>query len=374
MTAHCLLALALFAAGPTPPAIADNGVPTSTLPTISQSGAIAGVVVNGSQSEQPVAGAKVILQLKSDGDFALLDETETDSAGRFHFSRLLVSEHLQYKTGTNYGGIHYPGPRIELNSQQNRVAARIVVRDTIEHPNPLVARQHVVFVESETGLLRITESMIIENPTDRCYVGRSVTQDEEEPETLQLSIPRDFLKVTFHKEFFGRAFAVKGDRLVTSLPWEPGQRELSFTYVLSNDDAYQIWQRPLDLPTDHLSVRIATDAPEEVACTLNGESLARREVMSDLVFESQTATLPQGQLVRIELGQLPVPWMVYGRWGAALALVVIVVTGVLLRMRRWNQSRRVAQVESAAPRPSDSNKTHARQHKRRALRKRRRAA
>ena len=44
--------------------------------------------------------------------------------------------------------------------------------------------------------------------------------------------PADFQKVTFHEEFFGRAFAMRDGKLVTSIPWEPGQRVLAFTYFL----------------------------------------------------------------------------------------------------------------------------------------------
>ena len=51
----------------------------------SHDGWIGGNVVNESRSEEPIAGATVVLQIKTTGDFVLLDQTTTDASGRFCF-------------------------------------------------------------------------------------------------------------------------------------------------------------------------------------------------------------------------------------------------------------------------------------------------
>lgn len=316
MTTYSLIALTLL----------------SGVPDISHDGVVSGNVVNGSRQAAPVEGAKVVLQLKSRDQFNVFDTLQTDSSGFFIFRGLMVSDHIEYKLAAQHGGVHYPGPRFVLTRDRKSLATRIMVRDTITHPNPLVVRQHVVRIVSDTGLLRVTEALLIDNPTERCYVGPEPAASEDTV-TLRLSIPRDFIKVTFHKEFFGRAFAVKEDALVTGLPWEPGQRELAFTYILANESGSLTWQRPLDLPTENLTLAVDTNATDELSCSLDDVPLPQVDSRDAPTFAARGATLKSGAVIQLTLGKLPIAWTVYARWSIVIVLAVIVVASVLRRMR-----------------------------------------
>lgn len=57
--------------------------------------------------------------------------------------------------------------------------------------------------------------------TFRTYVGRPAHEGGRTA-TLRLSIPSDFHRTTFHKEFYGRQFTLIDGRLVTDIPWAPG--------------------------------------------------------------------------------------------------------------------------------------------------------
>ncbi|MHB8864639.1 MAG: hypothetical protein ACYC6N_19715 [Pirellulaceae bacterium] len=297
-------------------------------------GCIGGLVVNQSHDNQPVCGARVVLQMKSNGDFKLLDETLTDGAGRFLFCNLLVSPYVEYKTSADYEGIHYPGPRVQLTSQRNTAAATLGVRDIVHEPNPLRVRAHEIYVRSSTGVLEVTESLWVENPTDKTYVGPVTKNVEDLPITLQLSIPSDFQKVTFHQEFFGRSFAMRQGKLVTSIPWEPGKREVKFTYFMRIAHQDRLWQRTVDLPTDELRICIATTAPEQVSSNLEPRGSTRRAGYFEVHFaSSKTPLLPQ-HVVRCQLEELPLPWTWYGKWIAALLLITVILCGSIANRRR----------------------------------------
>jgi hypothetical protein len=223
----------------------------------------------------------------------------------------------------------------------DRPTAQVVlkVRETIGEPDPLVLRDYDLVVRPEPGALRVTETMVIDNPEPATYVGRRPPGGAE-PVTLQLGIPPDFERVTFDKEFYGRGFSLINEKLVTAIPWTPGQRELRFTYVLRNDGRQRHWTRPLDLPCRHVRLTVRTEAPEEVSCNLAASS--RRED-AGVVFESQTRELPAGFTIRLELSRLPVPVMAYARWVvlAALALVIVGTWLVMSRQRRAPDRREV---------------------------------
>jgi hypothetical protein len=321
---------------------------------VSQDGYIGGVVVNSSRDEQPVAGAKVVLEMKSDGDFVLLDETITDAAGRFLFRNLLVSEHIQYKPSAQFEGIHYPGARILFARERNTAAVTLAVRDIVREPNPLLVKDHEIYIRSTTGMLEVTESLVIENPLPQTYVGAAPDSEEDKPVTLQLSIPTEFQKVTFHNEFFGRSFAIRDGKLVTSVPWEPGKRPLKFTYYLRNAQQQRLWERTLDLPTDALRVRVATSAPDRVTGNLDRRATTQCAGYSEVLFTSGSMQLPAQYVVRCALGALRVPWTTYGKWCATLVLLALIASGCIAhRRRRTAIARRVsdARGNAALPRP-----------------------
>ena len=165
-----------------------------------------------------------------------------------------MGEGVVYQAGATRHGIFYPGPHIRLTGLHPTARTALSVCDASASPNPLVLKKMDVAIRPESGMLKVTESLLVENPSHTCYVG--LAAHDEAPVTLELSIPPDFERTTFDLEFFGRRFAVVNHKLVTSVPWPPGRRELRYTYVLRNTQEVTLWQRPLDLPCSHLTVRV----------------------------------------------------------------------------------------------------------------------
>ncbi len=227
------------------------------LGTPADKGVVEGVVVRA-VDQKSVDGAEVMLRAKAAGQWLLLAQTVSDSQGKFHFEDLPVGSHYRFQAGANHDGIYYPGPSVRLSSSQPRAEVRLAVHDAVAFPNPLVVRQHTITLSPKPDALEVTESMVIDNPSQACYVGQA-SQSGTEPVTLHLSIPADFTRVTFAEEFFGRRCSLVGGKLATSVPWPPGRRELAFSYVLPAHHRHLEWRRSLDLPTSNVKVVVRTD-------------------------------------------------------------------------------------------------------------------
>ena len=316
-----------------------------------QQGAIGGIVVHAS-NRAPVGGADVVLRIEIDGQFVPLAKTTADEQGKFLFHSLPVGEGYLYLPGANRDDVHYPGPRVRLTPERSQVGVKLEVRDATTGPNPLVARRHEVIICPEPGALTVTETILVDNPTSKCYVGQAAGEDAG-PVTLRLAVPPDFERATFHEEFFGRRFSMVDGKMVTGVPWQPGQREVKLTYVLPNSEHDRLWKRPLDLACSDVRVRVQTARPSEVFCNLEPGTAARD---GEIVFESRGKTLPAGYVIRVELGRLPVPFMVYGRWLALAALVGLVAAATLAALRR----RRDPEDRSASDGPSSRGRTNRR--------------
>ena len=219
-------------------------------------GTISGTVLNRSGDRARPCQATVMLLVLSDGQFVPFRETTADAQGKFRFDGLPVGDAYRYRAGANQDGVHFPGPRVSLTATRPSVALELTVYDASPRPCPLVIRQYEITLCPEPGMLRVTESMVVDNPSSTCYVGMAAEEDVG-PVTLELAVPGDFERVTFQEEFYGRQFAMTAGKLATRIPWPPGRRELKFTYVLRSTESYRVWERPLDLPSSNVRVQVA---------------------------------------------------------------------------------------------------------------------
>jgi len=315
------------------------GLCVMAVPSAAREGTITGLVLNASRGKAPSPETEVVLRVRLGDEYVPFHQTKTDARGRFRFEHVPIGKDYRYLPGASRGGVHYPGPPFEVTRQQPWVSVDLQVWDAVTEPNPLVIRRAEIVIRPEPGFLYVTESLLVENPAPACYVGRAA-EEGGEAVTLRLAIPPEFGRTTFFQEFFGRRFTISKQGLVTGIPWPPGRRELSYTYVLPNTNRYYRWERPLDLPCFGLRVRVENAKADEVVCNLKPGPAEGNGALS---FDSGDQPLPAGYTVSVELGRLPLPFMAYARWLALAILIALAVgTGlvVIRRRRAVEQNRR----------------------------------
>jgi hypothetical protein len=205
---------------------------------------------------------------------------------------------------------------VRLTPDRPRAQVELKVFDEAAQPNPLVIRRHDVVIRSESGVLRVSESLQIENPARVCYVGSSGAE-QGSPVTLRLQIPPDFERTTFRSEFFGRHFVWQDHTLATRIPWPPGIRTLEFVYLIPNDSARRVWLRRVDLPCHEMHVTVYGGTPDEISCAC----LPHKEIHDDHVSFVSFDKLPAGQIIQLHLDGLPISLAVYLRIAAVLTLL-----------------------------------------------------
>lgn len=301
-------------------------------PALNPEGSIAGAVLNGSQNREPLGDVEVQLRAQLDGIFEPIASTKTDSMGRFVFHGVPLDPTIVYLPGANRGEIHYPGQRVQLDSDHRAVSTNIVVFDAVHTPSPLTASRHEIDIQTDERLMTVTETLVVSNPSLSTYIGQS--QGERGTVTLRLTIPENFDKVTFNREFYGRRFRIIDHRLVTDIPWPPGDRELKLTYHIPSEGGAGQFRRLLDLPTSDLRVHVQTIKDGGVTC-----ELPRLNSSGDgFIFASVGKQLPAGHIIDIQIGPTPFAWMQYVRWGSLLLLGAAIVVTFAIHRRRARQA------------------------------------
>ena len=116
--------------------------------------------------------------------------TVTDQHGHFVFDNLAVEPGLVYLPGVNRHGVHYPGPRVPLDEVHDSPRALDGLSTAVATPSPLVVARHEIDIQVKTGVVEITETVLVINPTLTTYVGQATS--DSPPRTLSLWIPDRF--------------------------------------------------------------------------------------------------------------------------------------------------------------------------------------
>jgi hypothetical protein len=211
----------------------------------------------------------------------------------------------------------------------------IVAFDAVSSPCPLVAKRHEIDVTVEEQVLKITESLLISNPSRATYVGQSMGHGP--PVTFWLSIPKNFDRVTFDKEFFGRRFVVVDHRPVTDMPWLPGEQEMRYTYRVPLVETAGQFRRLVDVPTSVVRVRVHGADQRLVSCNLPRSSDSPD---GQLAFAAAGEPLARDFTIELQIASLPFPWGRYARWAAVVVLAVLAgATVAIPPLRRLFKSR-----------------------------------
>ncbi|MCA9217306.1 MAG: carboxypeptidase regulatory-like domain-containing protein [Planctomycetales bacterium] len=301
-------------------------------------GVIEGTIQNGTRTDGATAGVDVVLRAEVGGQMGVVAETVSDIDGRFRFADLPLGDDIVYLPGANLDDVHFPGSRVHLNQTHPRASVVVTVYEAATAPNPLVIDEHIVTVRSQPGAITVRESLRINNPSLTCYVGLP-QHGSSLPVTLQLGVPKGFDRITFDTEAFGRQFRIVNEKLVTSLPWPPGIRELSFTYVINNPDRTGVWRRQLSLPCKHSQVVVELDEIDQARCNLPTQT----KLGNNCVRFENSAPLPAGYEVELSLGEVALPIDAHARRVALFMIISLVaVVSSIAAIRSRTVSERMA--------------------------------
>ncbi len=145
-----------------------------SMPATAVAGTIQGTVVNTSSGTAVPCQVAVILQVQVKGAVRRLSRGNLRQARPASVSsELPAGNGVVYLAGATRHGIFYPGPRIRLTDLQPLASTELSVCDAVASPSPLVLKKMDVTIRPETGLLKVTESLLLENPSHTCYVGEA---------------------------------------------------------------------------------------------------------------------------------------------------------------------------------------------------------
>ncbi|MBI3914637.1 MAG: carboxypeptidase regulatory-like domain-containing protein [Chloroflexi bacterium] len=196
-------------------------------------GKIEGQLVNASKDAPINSTANLTVTLFSAAANAtapITSTTRSDASGRFSFSNLDTLPETRYLVLANYAGVDYYSDLLTFAVNQSSIPITMTLRETTTDPAALRVNQTHFIIDVGAGVLDVIQVIIVQNPTDRTFVGKSLTGPHRA--TLTLPILADARNVRFERADADATTLRDASALTYTLPFFPGDEQIVFTYEI----------------------------------------------------------------------------------------------------------------------------------------------
>lgn len=193
-------------------------------------GALAVQVVQGT------AGGPVVGSLDIEVDLYHLDHvlktlTATlDASGVALIENVPLPVEVRPVVRLQYAGVTYLEVGAPLSAERNEGVVTLTVFETTdEAPLWHVSMRHVM-VEPHSDGAAVAETLVVENPGDRTWLGEATDGGAERP-TIRVSLPEGADQVQLESGFHGWCCTVlTGSDLIVKMPLMPGRTSFRYSY------------------------------------------------------------------------------------------------------------------------------------------------
>lgn len=300
-------------------------------------GSVAGRVVNGSQSNQPVSSQPVLLYRLDGNDKQVVATATTGADGSFRFDGVQSDASFEYAASVSFSGVTYASALTSVEPEAIQQADITVYNTTSDSSLVSVTRMSVVLaaVDKKAGLLTFVESYHLELSGSATFVGAATTGQRQ---TLQFPLYPGARNLAPLDGFTLDDATPTADGFTLTTPVLPGDGVVSFTYDLPYQGKSLVLIRQLAYPTAVSEVILPTDV-HIVSPQLTTPSSVQLGARSFATI--QAATLAPHSAVELDLSGLPPrpqPFLDLDSLPIQLAIVALILaaigTGVIYERRR----------------------------------------
>lgn len=255
---------------------------------------ISGHVLKGAE-HAPVKGVPVSIHVVRGNEELPGKTVPSDASGAFHFTGVTEGANLEYYLSTEYEGAFYTeGP---LAIQNGAASQDMAVFDVAKNFAAVKVQDHHVIVERKEDGLHVTEILIFQNDANTAYLG--VGANHAMPSGMTVGLPSSVKDFKPGLGLDEPSVHLQGRELMSMRPIPPGQRPLSFTYVVPLSGRMDLSHR-LYFPTGQMTVLL--DDPKLHVESTQLASSGTREQGGKTYAMYVGSELPVGTEVSVRVG------------------------------------------------------------------------
>ncbi len=233
-------------------------------------GKFEGQIVNGTKDAPITNSANLTVTLLSaplGATVPLSVTTRADANGRFVFTNLDTMTTTRYAVLATYKELDYYSDVVTFSENQTTQPITVTIHETTEDVSAVRVSQTHFIVEVVPGSLGVTQIIVLQNTSDRTYIGKPLLGPHRA--TLTLPILAGASNLQFENPEAGATTLVGSTVLTYTLPVYPGMDQIVYAYELSYTSSNYPFR--LTMPFDSAQVRILL---ADVGGTINSTQFA----------------------------------------------------------------------------------------------------
>jgi len=301
---------------------------TPAIPASAREVLFSGRLLDGSRDSTGVANSAVALQLLRDDGHPPreVDTQRTGAGGAFSFRIAAPDTGAAYLAMVEHQGVRYYSDQASFAGSE--MARHDIVRfDSTRSSREIIVLMHHLFVQDLGEVLALRETRVLHNPTARTIID-AVADGHETGAILRIGLPPWAQNITPIAGRFGKDLHLHGTDLYDAGVFEPGNRQISFTYELP-------WQRDranlvieVEQPTRSLDLFIGQEGLrlEGEGLTSHGPFTIRGTVYQRYGIEN----VRPGARVQLQVARQPQDRNALSPWVTLAATASLLLLGVAL--------------------------------------------
>lgn len=289
-----------------PPLPANHPQLDSSAPTSQPSGPRTLVVhaLQGTKEGKSVAGDPVTVQLFSRHRQFKTIQTKLDEHGVAYINDLPVAMGFQPLAVVKHAGVGYSAVgKLMTDALRDQTLSVKVYETTDARPALQIPMWHLMAKPTPDGL-EISEMIAVQNPTDRTWVGKR-PDEKTAPTTLTLPLPPGAQHVRLGQGFHKSYTKLQEDRVLLSVPLQPGTGQFRYAYVIPAKEGTATLQLKASMPVKHAMIFLPDD---DTVVTVEGlEAGGVMEMGKSKVRMYKAENVPADHQASVTVSNLPAP-------------------------------------------------------------------
>jgi len=228
---------------------------------VDANGQISGQLLDGSNSNAPLPGLSITLQMAQGSDSRDLKTVITDDQGSFTFSNLSTDKTISYAIFARYQGAQYLSDVITLNNNPTPQVNLTVYEATQDTSKLAIVNATALFQEPNipNKTITVSEAFSFKNLDTHTYVGLLDAANKSKPNALLFSLPAGAKNINLQKGFTGYNVVQVDRGFATDAALLPGNSEFAFSFDMPYTSSTYDFNYETFLPTVALSFFVPPD-------------------------------------------------------------------------------------------------------------------
>ena len=191
--------------------------------------------VQGTKDGKPVpAGTTVTVELYQNDQVLDKREGKLDDSGVATFDAIPIVLGIQPVARVNYNGVDFEATGTAMDGTHPDQQIQVQVYESTETEPAWQIRMQHVMVQPTTDGMQVMEMIVVENPTDRAWIGKAGADGKRT--TTVFPLPAGAANVQLAGGFHECCVKTESDRIVNSMALTPGMSQFRVVYTVPVKD------------------------------------------------------------------------------------------------------------------------------------------